>query len=725
MSPLARLWRALLCVALLVAPMHADAGMFFDPGGTGKLRPSLRQGLRVPVTIAAQPAVLQVFQRQATTGGTFGKGQNTAVPVGVSVAAPVASTDYRLRDANSPATVLKDWASASGALPAGTSTLSLTVPAGAYQYLVDVRSNGDNTTIGSTTNKFGVGRVVAFAGQSEIVRFFGRMDGQTTTLASLGITPSPLGSVYASYDDTSGSYAVNGWQLPADDASGPHYNSSGVASFLRDQIASSGVVCAVIGYGHGATASASWLPGQANNTTLSNVLSAAGGAWEGVVWYQGASDAAAGVSKATYQANLTTIFNDVGSKNSYGGTVTKLVAQEQPLNSNSFGSFQQVLQIRAAQIAWTAANSAIFVAQTDVDTLPSGTEISMEGYVGMARHVHRAFLPSLGGAATGDAGPTLGTSTTSGTTVTIPITQAGGTTLVGTGSWQNRFTVYDRGTTNALTVSGGSLSATAITLTMSAAPAGQVDAIYDTTPNGFASGTAPNNSTAMVRDDYTADGGVGRSLTANAILPSVNRNITLASPTYDTTTQKFGSAALNGGTGTIAAAAIPQTAPFSLGSWVKTSAAGTATKAAWGAGNFAWFGVGTTGQITGAVGSSGGGFTVTTATKNIVDNAWHWAEIDVTYNATNNNYPFTVYVDGTSVATGTATAINFTPTFGVMQFGTNGGNTVWTNGGASEIDDLAFFSGARGGAVPSAAFTGSETGIVGLWHLDSSGGSAL
>ena len=44
MSTMMRALRLMLAVILTWAPMHAQAGMWFDPNGTGKLKPSLRQG---------------------------------------------------------------------------------------------------------------------------------------------------------------------------------------------------------------------------------------------------------------------------------------------------------------------------------------------------------------------------------------------------------------------------------------------------------------------------------------------------------------------------------------------------------------------------------------------------------------------------------------------------------------------------------------------------------
>jgi hypothetical protein len=64
--------------------------------------------------------------------------------------------------------------------------------------------------------------------------------------------------------------------------------------------------------GVGASTSASWLPGQANYDAMiarATLATATGGAGtiKAVLWWQGESDAIAGVSQATYHANLSTI----------------------------------------------------------------------------------------------------------------------------------------------------------------------------------------------------------------------------------------------------------------------------------------------------------------------------------------------------------------------------------------------------------------------------------
>ena len=83
------------------------------------------------------------------------------------------------------------WFAAGSNLVAGAQTVTLSVPANAAWYLLDLRANGDPASVVSTTNQIGVGEVIAAAGQSLATDFWDtNASGDTATLASLGVVPS-------------------------------------------------------------------------------------------------------------------------------------------------------------------------------------------------------------------------------------------------------------------------------------------------------------------------------------------------------------------------------------------------------------------------------------------------------------------------------------------------------------------------------------------------------
>jgi hypothetical protein len=119
-----------------------------------------------PSLSVAQPTATRIYQRDTRTGGLFGKGAG-AVAVSVTLSAPVTTLDFRLRDADAAGNpVRQDWTPLGGPLPAGPAALFPTVPASPFRYLLDVRANGDTAHAALGTQPFGVGEVVAVAGQS-------------------------------------------------------------------------------------------------------------------------------------------------------------------------------------------------------------------------------------------------------------------------------------------------------------------------------------------------------------------------------------------------------------------------------------------------------------------------------------------------------------------------------------------------------------------------------
>jgi len=663
-----------------------------------------------------QPPAWRIHQRATLTGSTNGKGAGS-IPLTVNLSFPAAILEYRLRDATTAAT-LQNWAPCSLNAPGGTSTVTCTgVPAYLGWYLIDLRANQDNKQVVLGTNKVGVGRLIGCGGQSEIVRIFGRMDGETATNASLGIAISPYSSCYGSYTDIIRTVSAAVWAPPAD---GGSYDSSACSELLRLQVAASGVPCAVVGYGNGGTQIASWLPGNVNWNTLQNNLSAVGSAYEAFIWCQGASDNTT-TAETVYRTRLAQFYTALDAANGLGSNVVHIDSHMQSITNPNFGNYGQILGLRRSHQIYAQQHpgTTVYVPLSDADTCAAGgemgLEVSMSGYVVCARHWHRAMRPKLGLTGVGDAGPTMGKPTISGAVITIPVIQAGGTTLSAIGSWWTKWMVFAAGSTSTLlTVSSGTVSATAITLTLSAAPAGDVDVYFDVNPT-----TVTTNSALMVYDNNASDGDgitLGRPLMHNGTALSTATlaaatAITFTGATYDTATPKFGTAALSGGTGTLPYSALPPIQPFTVECWGKASVPGSAIQALFGSA-YGWIGVATDGTVTGTAGGSG---PINTSVL-VADGNWHHFAITVA----NNNC--TIWVDGSAAGGGsTGTwAVPTTGAFGIRQFDTQGAATVF----AGEIDEMIVSAIEKyvGPFVLAATpAIGTEYGAYSVYHLNSDG----
>ena len=190
-----------------------------------------------------QPAAQRVFQRETRTGSLFGLGAGT-VGLTINLSAPASLIEYQLRDANAPTTVITPWSTVATGLPSGPQVLNLSVPATTAWYLIDLRANSDQTSVVSTSNKVGVGEVVAAAGQSLATDFWSNAaNGDSTTLAALGVNVTPYGSALAAWDGGSLPTSATAWAIPSD--SGP-YLSTFAAEFLRLLVFATGVNAALV-----------------------------------------------------------------------------------------------------------------------------------------------------------------------------------------------------------------------------------------------------------------------------------------------------------------------------------------------------------------------------------------------------------------------------------------------------------------------------------------------
>lgn len=499
--------------------------------------------------VLTQPTAARIYQRDTRTGGAFGKGAGV-VGVTVALGAPVASLEYRLRDADAAGNpVRQDWTTLATAVPAGSSALTPSFPASQYRYLLDVRVGGGSPAGAPAvlgTQAFGVGEVVAAMGQSLAVDFFSTSYGGTATLASLGITPYPTSPVLATWSDNAGaiSNAPPGWAAPAD---GGTYRSAFAAEFTRAMSSALGVPVALVGHARGGMAIAGLQAGTTDGMQLRSVLAASGGKFSTLLICQGHGDAQTNNSTAGYNG-LGSTLSGSALASAYQGALATLVSGLAGASSIAFRTAiatvpanaafagmpgTNVAAIRAGAKAYVAANpgTAAYVDGLDASLLDA-LHPDQAGNVVLARHFARAALGLLG-AGDGDAGPRI-TAASRGTvtggdsgrirlTISNPAAADYPTPgLAAAGTPASQFQVFDAGATNsAYTVSAVTIvSATQIDLTL-AAPPGDAQALdvwvrYPPDASGAVAGSG-------VYDTNTADGiGTrGRQLAAPASAISV------------------------------------------------------------------------------------------------------------------------------------------------------------------------------------------------------------
>ncbi len=437
----------------------------------------------VSVLTVIWPAALRVFQRDTRSGGAFGSGIG-AVPLTVTPSAPVQILEFQLRDAQAPGTVLVPWTLAASNLAAVVQTVTLAVPANRAWYLIDLRANGDSTSVVSASSGIGVGEVIAAAGQSLATDFWSTAASyDTTTLAALGVVPSAYGSALASWDGAALPTAATPWEIPSDSGS---YRSAFAAEFLRLVVLASGVNAALVGCGHSGTdISTYWLPGMTDYTRLVSLLATAGGKFGTFIWCQGHNDADARTGSqyhltppATYLSYLQTLM--AGLSATFGVTpFRKLLCSIPAIAPVASAKFLAagIKAIRGAHLAYVRSDpTAAYVGGLDVTLAPDGIHPSQTGNITFARHFYRALLPVLNADSPGDHGPALnGTPcrTSASAVITLPVQHYGGTALSALGDASSQFQVFRYGqTAGALAIASVDLSRTSrIVITLEAAPA--------------------------------------------------------------------------------------------------------------------------------------------------------------------------------------------------------------------------------------------------------------
>lgn len=658
----------------------------------------------------------RIYQRSTTTGGGNGTGQG-AIPVSVDATA-TGSVQARCRSVADGTTILQAPFAAPAITSTGAQTLTVTgVDARLGWFYLDLLDSSGEWKLG--TVPVGMGRLTALSGQSLAVRMLGKI-GDTTTNANLGITPSPNSSTYATYIDSGRNSGAATWRTPAD---GTDIDSAFASDYLNRQISEFGVNCGLIGHARGSSSITLFIPGGSQSAQLRANLQAAGG-FENFIWFQGHSDSATGMASATYQGHLTTLFDDMTAQNAVrGSSYTKLVSTVPNINSTSFGTSVQIQTIRQAAATWTAANSGIHIQPRDL-SLYDGVHQDQAGNLALSRHMQRAAT---------DTGATIeaGTRPSNSAVITLSVTHANGATSLSTvGSPANRFKVYAAGdTATPLTINSLSVGASSIAITLASAPAnttaldvyftrapdpannGAADMIYDNALGGFAVGRHPRPTLTPVT--VAAPGGTPA--------PTPGPNLIETSAVYSPSATGFGQK-MTGGRAYSPANTdlLSGLTNLTVATFIEVSTI-SGTQVAVGQGGRCWIGVNNTGRLIGAYNSDastttyiGGTTTSANGTNPVVTDGVR-RHIALVAGPSGGS----LYVDGVRIATNSAplwvgSASN---RFTIRAFFMDGSFPF--TGAVDEVAvfNTAYYSGANFSAQ-TAPYTGTETGLIGLYHLD-------
>ncbi|MDX2103154.1 MAG: LamG-like jellyroll fold domain-containing protein, partial [Alphaproteobacteria bacterium] len=197
-------------------------------------------------------------------------------------------------------------------------------------------------------------------------------------------------------------------------------------------------------------------------------------------------------------------------------------------------------------------------------------------------------------------------------------------------------------------------------------------------------------------------------------------NLTLISPNYATTGQKFGTAALNGGYGLAPTGLVSNAASFTAEGWAFRAPGASSIRVIFGQAQVFWVGHDASGNLAVNIGGGGGAVSMTIPATNICNSTWNHLALTVDV----STGLVQIFLNGTSVASQTMTAAIASmisgAQYGVRSFTINSATFAFEG----LVDEVALFSGVRYSSnftAPTAAYLGSETNLVGLWSLESNG----
>ena len=464
-------------------------GMAFDANALRIIAAGLQNVYTGTLTVS-QPLANRIFQRDTRTGSVYGRGSGSIL-LTISPSYPVNLLEHRIREANSPTSIVQDWTSSNPPLASGSQQITCTAPAGLVNYIVDLRANSDNNSIVSTTNSVMVGELVAFSGQSLAQDFVSTAAStDPATIASLGLAISQWGYIWGADGLNSGvyppiadsviyNYPPTAWLQPQD---GGTFKSTWAVEFFNRMAALAQVPVGLIGFAVGGTGIDSWLPGYAGPdvnhwTDLAAILTSAGGKFGTFIWCQGHYETKDGNTPSNYLSQLQQLFtaiNEACPNASYHKVIATIPGV------GAYGSGPSFIEmVRSTAKAFVAADpAASYVDGYDSTLYTDLVHPSQAGNIIFADHFYRATAAALGLQTNGDKGPVItGASRAWGTgAIVLTVSQTnGGTAWQTAGTYSNQFQVFAAGTTTSpLTLASSTpvdlTNPTQITINLASAP---------------------------------------------------------------------------------------------------------------------------------------------------------------------------------------------------------------------------------------------------------------
>jgi hypothetical protein len=660
-------------------------------------------------TITQLAQANQIYQRDTMTGGS-GKGTGV-VRVTVNVTT-VGQVHARTRSVADGVTIVQGAWLPGVVSSTGSQTFNVSgVNAGLGWFYLDLSQDGVTWQLGTTP--VGMGELVALSGQSQAVRQITKDISDSTTLASLGITPNSNGRVFVT---TEVARVPTAWTQFTD---GTMWSSAGGATALDKLITMTGVNCGFIGLLRGGTRIGEWQVGTTYGNALYATLDAAGGKFGTFFEYLGDNDSVWNTGYTNYMAGLSTFFTSVAAHNSFPSP-TKLVATMINQTTTFQGSVGAIESIKRAGLDWANANGATYLTMHDITLLRDGIHEGQQGSIEIARHVVRA-MRSRYGLPHGDNGITQGTPTHPvGVNIIVPYTLASGaTTPVVAGHGAPAFKVYQGGDRSsplaydATTPFAFDNAAKTFTLKLASDP-GQVP--LTVLPYGPIDPVGNGNTNQIWDDLLDGDGiTVGRNMTpGSAPLKIVTSRDLTGGGTPAYSTGNFGQA-MSGGYGTLTSTPMPGLGTgFTFEARVKVVTPDPVnTQTIFG-------------SVAGIVVSVLGNDLIVksdTSTARTYTGALptgSWVHVAVT----NDGGTVSVFVwingikNGTQVSTNFSTFVANNP-WSVRRLGNQTTNDAGTG---LLVGEVAAFDGARyttNFTPPFAAYIGNEAQLIALYHLDS------
>lgn len=659
------------------------------------------------VTMTQLASASRVYQRSTSTGGGQSKGQGT-IPTAFSAVTQAGTLHARCSSGGGTRGDLQaEWAAATIG-STGAQTVNITgVDARLGWFYLDILDSSGTWQNGTVL--VGMGRVIGLAGQSLAARLIKVMDAAQAgiTNASLGVTINSNSVVYATYIENNNN-ATPLWQTPADSSI---YDSTGCAEYLNRVVIASGVNCALASHTHGATSITSWVGAGSDVTNLQSILTAVGG-FEAFIWFQGHSDGAGGMSSATYQSDLSTLFTWLATNNGVkGSSFEKYLCSIPNVGNTNWGNPQQVTVIRQAARDWCGSNGAVSVEPSNVDELVDTTHETQAGAIVLARHFYRASRPSLG-LSNGDLAATP-TATISGATITLSLSGAGTLTSVGTPG--NRFSVSTKNGHAKMPITSVTPGANSVAIVLTNTPAANdpLDIHWDYPLAPSAAGNADMLYDGITDSDGITPGRPFRPTYAAPIQiaapsPSLGPTLTSHSVTYTTGASGYGTM-MNGGYASASTALGDDVIPYSINKTIDvffTLAATPGSTVVLYSGGGLYMSVTSAGKLNADL----NGFSITGTTTVSGGTRYH---LRLAIDEISGCF---MYLNGALEA---STATIHLPATGSATFnlGALNGSFIWTG----TLDEFATYSKSKVGTFtpPTTPLTGSETDLYALYHLNS------